>query len=217
MQFEMVFSILGHKKFILPSKKVTNTLHQDKVLAKITHLPLSPLQKNRDLFQDLVRSIIFQQLSGKAADTIYARFVNLFSQKKVTPRKILNKSIEQMRTAGVSNQKAGYIQNIARAALQQKFNTQNWESLSDEAILEILTNIKGVGRWTAQMILMFSLHRQNVFPTGDVSIQHAMKELYVLKAEGKALIQKMEKISQQWHPYRSWAARYFWAWKDQII
>ena len=122
-----------------------------------------------------------------------------------------------MRTAGVSKQKSGYIQNIARAALQQKFKSQNWDALSDELILEKLTGIKGVGTWTAQMILMFSLHRQNIFPTGDVSIQHAMKELYGLKAEGKSLTHKMEKISQQWVPYRSWAARYFWAWKDQII
>lgn len=208
------FSIFGKNKEVTP-RKVLAVLNKDTRLKKITHLKLAPLNTGGDVFQDLIKSVVGQQLSGAAAATIYNRFLALNTKRRPTPRKVLNLDIEKMRHAGLSYSKASYIKNIAQAWISEKHKNTDWEALSDEEVLKILTAIKGVGNWTAQMIMIFTLHRDDVFPTGDVSVQHSIKEIYKIKAEGKELIQKMEKKAKAWGPYRSWASRYFWAYRDQ--
>ena len=196
-------------------RKILTVLNKDSRLRKITHLKLDPLVSGRDVFQELIKSVVGQQLSGAAASTIYNRFLQLFSQRTPSPRKVLNLDVEAMRAAGLSYSKASYIKNIAQAWLDNKHKNTDWEGLSDEEVLKVLTSIKGVGNWTAQMIMIFALHRHDVFPTGDVSVQHVIKELYKVKPERKEMIEEMEKLSYAWSPYRSWASRYFWAWRDQ--
>jgi len=208
------FPIFGKSNKVTP-KKILSVLNKDPRLKKITHLKLIPLVSDRDVFQDLIKSVVGQQLSGAAAATIYDRFLALSSKRTPSPRKVLNLDIEAMRNAGLSYPKASYIKNIAQAWLENKHRNTDWEAMSDEEVLKTLTAIRGVGNWTAQMIMIFTLHRDDVFPTGDVSVQHSMKEIYNIKAEGKELIQKMEKRSKALIPYRSWASRYFWAWRDQ--
>jgi len=188
---------------------------RDKRLKKIIPtFQLEPLSEDRDVFQDLVRSIVSQQLSVKAAATIYDRFKSLFTRRQITPRKILKKSIEEMRMAGMSNAKARYVQNVARFELDNKFSLKTWIAMDDDTILKQLTSIKGVGVWTAQMIMMFSLKRPDVFPTKDVGIQNAIKKLYGIQLSGKELEEKMENISESWRPNRSLACRLLWGWLD---
>jgi len=196
-------------------KKGLKYLKKDKRLKEIIgSFPLEPLSKERDLFQDLVRSIVSQQLSVKAASTIYGRFQGLFSKRQITPRKILNKSIEEMRAAGMSNAKARYVQNVARFELANKLSIEEWRAMGDDVILKKLTSIKGVGEWTAQMIMMFSLHRSDVLPLKDVGIQNAVKKLFEISSTGKELEEKMNKIAEPWRPYRSLACRLLWGWLD---
>ncbi|NNE30030.1 MAG: DNA-3-methyladenine glycosylase 2 family protein [Saprospiraceae bacterium] len=199
----------------MASRKILRVLNRDPVLKNITHLRLEISDSERDVFQDLVRSIISQQLSGKAAATIYGRFVQLFSRRQITPRKILNLSSEIIQSVGVSRQKSSYLQNIARESIANRWNKVDWNTYSDEELLDHFVSIKGVGTWTARMIIMFSLDREDIFPSGDVSVQNAMKTLYELDKEGKELIRQMELISENWSPYKTWATRYLWAWKDQ--
>ncbi len=175
---------------------------------------LEPLSKDRDVFQDLVRSIVSQQLSVKAAATIYGRFQGLFSKQQITPRKLLNMNIEVMRTAGMSKAKANYVQNVARFELANKLDIEDWKIMDDDLIMKKLTGIKGVGTWTAQMIIMFSLHRSDILPLKDVGIQNAFKKLYCLDLDGKLLEEKMIFIAESWRPYRSLACRLLWRWLD---
>ncbi len=196
-------------------KKGLAYLKKDKHLRKIIgKVSLSSLEKERDVFQDLVRSVIGQQLSVKAASTIYGRFKALFTKKEITPRKILRKSHEELRNAGLSNAKAKYIREVALFSLKHNYDIQTWRKMEDESALQLLTEIKGVGIWTAQMILMFSMHRPDVFPLKDVGIQNGIKKLCKLKLEGKELEEKMIRLSKPWRPYRSLACRLLWAYLD---
>jgi len=166
------------------------------------------------LFNDLIRSIVGQQLSVMAAKTIYGRFVQLFTDQ-VDAEAIIEKEIEELRSAGLSGQKASYIKNVAVFFLENKLLDKEWDDLSDEEITELLIQIKGVGLWTIQMILMFSLHRPDVFPVGDLGIQMGMKQMYKLDLEGKFLRNEIVKIAEKWEPYRSVASKLVWLGKDE--
>jgi len=172
---------------------------------------LSPLQPNRDIFYDLVKSIVSQQLSVKAASTIFGRFEVSFREKKFTPRKILNKDIEAMRAVGLSYSKANYIKNVAEFFRKRPSDVAYWNSFSSDEIIAELTSIKGIGVWTTQMILIFTLHKKDVFPTGDVGIQNAMKKYCGLKGQGKIMLKNMGKIAEAWSPHRSLACRVLWS------
>ena len=165
-------------------------------------------RKESNYFEALVRAIVYQQLSGKAASTIYKRFKDLFSATKYpSPQDVLFKTHEQLRAVGLSNQKAAYIHNIA-AAFDSGTVTQNIDSLQDEEIIEKLTTIKGVGPWTAEMFLMFTLHRPDVFPVTDLGIRkgfHLFCKLDDLPDPGF-----MIKRAEPWRPYRTLASWYLW-------
>jgi DNA-3-methyladenine glycosylase II len=191
-------------------------LSKDPVLNKVMiEVELTDTSENQDVYRSLLRSIVSQQLSVKAAATIHRRFLELFQNKDPHPQALLNKSIEELRTAGLSKQKSDYMHNIADFAIARKLHYIDWSTLSDADIIELLTQIKGVGIWTVQMILMFSLNRPDVFPSGDLGIQQAMKKLYGLGGQGRELIKEMDKVAQNWSPFRTTACRYLWKWKDK--
>lgn len=167
-----------------------------------------------DLFVDLLRSIVGQQLSVKAAQTIYDRFMGLFPEKIADAGYIMSLSDDALRQVGLSRQKIAYVRNVAVFFSDIQADPPPWESYDDETIIRTLTEIKGVGTWTVQMLLMFSLNRPDVFPVGDLGIQTAMCRLYGLESQGKALHSAMAAIAESWRPYRSYACFYLWNWKD---
>ncbi|HEY1038342.1 MAG TPA: DNA-3-methyladenine glycosylase [Bacteroidia bacterium] len=171
-------------------------------------------KKDTDLYGSLLGSIVSQQLSVKAADTIWKRFVALFPDEDPKPGLVLKMKPDQLRAVGLSYQKAGYIQNIAKFALEEGLDYKKLKKLSDDDLIEHLVQIKGVGKWTVQMILMFSLGREDVFPEDDLGIQTAIKKLYNVNSEKKQLKADMHKIAAKWSPYRTIACKYLWRYKD---
>jgi len=188
----------------------------DPVLARIIGAA-RPLRRygDPDLYLDLLQSIVSQQLSVKAADTIFARFLGLFPRRYPRPALLAAMRTEKLRTAGVSRQKAGYLKAVARFARAGHLDLDHLRTLDDEQVIEHLTRIKGVGRWTAEMLLMFSLDRPDVFPADDLGIQSAMRRLYNVKGRGRALGKRLQRIAETWRPHRTLACRYLWNWKDQ--
>lgn len=200
------------------SNSAKQHLRQDPVFAPLVDsIHLEPLDLTNDIYLRLLRAIVYQQLSGKAANTIYQRFIALFPDSYPHPDQLVLFQEDQLRTAGLSRQKAQYVQNVARHFSEQDLHRQDWSKVPDEHILEQLTAIKGVGNWTAQMILMFSLGRKDIFPKDDLAIQQSMQHLYQLSGKGKQLQQQMEKVAQAWRPYRTVACRYLWQWKDTVV
>jgi DNA-3-methyladenine glycosylase II len=172
--------------------------------------PLPEIKVTTNLFVDLVEDIVAQQLSSKVADTIFKRFCNLFPDGIPTSDSLLQKSHEQLRAIGLSNAKANYVKNIAQYFLDNDFSVDKVNHLTDEEIVSELIKIKGVGVWTAQMVLIFSLNRPNVFPYGDLAIQQGMNSIYNLQLQGKDLVKEIAKISENWQPYRTIGTRYVW-------
>jgi DNA-3-methyladenine glycosylase II len=163
----------------------------------------------------LVRSIIFQQLSVKAAGTIYGRFLDLFPSDHPDPDHLLTLSIEDLRSAGLSRQKARYVQNVARFFLEENLLHETWKNHPPKAIIDHLTQIKGVGEWTVQMLLIGALRHPDIFPVKDQGIRVGMSQLYQLpKLPPKKLDARLLTISEAWRPYRSFACFYIWQWKD---
>lgn len=189
-------------------RKALQHLRQvDPVLAAIIE-QVGPYRMNYDEpgFASLAEAIVYQQLHGRAAATIFKRLTDL-TGLPLTPAGILALSEEQMRSAGLSKQKLSYLRDLASKAQSGEVEFARFPELSDEEVIEQLTRIKGIGVWTAHMFLMFSLRRPNVLPTGDLGIQTAMKKHY-RKRKLKPL--HMEKIARCWAPYRSVACWYLW-------
>lgn len=161
----------------------------------------------KDLFAEIVDSIISQQLSGKVAKVIYARFENLFPKRKVDPETLLRLEDAKLRAVGMSWAKVKYVKDLAKKTLDGTLQLMKLDSMSDENVIEHLIQVKGIGPWTAEMILMFSLNRPDVFPMDDLGIQIAFKRLYNVKRGDK---KKMLKIAEQWRPHRTLACRYLW-------
>jgi DNA-3-methyladenine glycosylase II len=168
----------------------------------------------KDLFTSLLSAIVSQQLSTKAAATIWNRFVQLFPDEQPTAMAIIKIDIEQLRAAGLSYQKGGYLKNIATFSLENTLEYKRLYRKSDDDLIDYLSSIKGVGRWTAEMILMFNLNRPDVLPVDDLGIQQAMTKLYDIPFKGKEMKAEMIRISLAWKPYRSLASRHLWRWKD---
>lgn len=193
-------------------------LRKDPIFAPLVEqIQLESLDLTNDIYLRLLRTIVYQQLSGKAANTIYQRFLNLFDKGYPQPSALLKLSEEQLRACGLSRQKSKYVQNVARHFTEKDLLRQDWTKVPDEQIIKELTIIKGIGNWTAQIILMFSLGRKDIFPTGDLAIQQSMQHLYQLNGKGRQLEKQMEKVAKAWSPYRSVACRYLWRWKDTIM
>ena len=198
------------------NKKAIKHLSKDKLLGKaIKEVKEYPNQHSSgDLYYDLVRTIVFQQLSGKAATTIFNRFLELFDDAYPHPQQVVEFDVKDLRAVGLSFQKGGYIQNIAQFFLDNQLMDKDWSDETNEDLIKYLTQIKGVGKWTVQMILMFTLEREDVFPVDDLGIQQGIAQLYGLEEKGKDLKKRMVEIAEPWRPYRTIASRYIWFWKD---
>ncbi|GEO04581.1 DNA-3-methyladenine glycosylase [Adhaeribacter aerolatus] len=186
-------------------------LLKDKVLANIVrNSPGIEQLPHEDIYLSLLSSIISQQLSTKVARVIKSRFLALFPENYPDPALVLAQPDGVLRSVGLSFQKLGYIRNVAAFAQAGNLQFPIISTLDDEALIKHLTQIKGVGRWTAEMILMFTLVRPDVFPVDDLGIQNAMKKHYNLSQTGKTLQTEMIKIAEAWRPYRTLASRYLW-------
>ena len=170
---------------------------------------IQDLQPETDYFKSLPRSIVYQQLSGKAAKTILDRFILLYKDKSYpTPVDVINIDHEKLRSVGLSNSKAQYIKNIAHEFLDNPDTYDSLEKMDDQDIIDTLITIKGVGPWTAQMFLMFTLNRPDVFPVTDLGVQKGFKHYY--KLSEMPIPGQMLKKSEQWAPYRTVVSLYFW-------
>jgi DNA-3-methyladenine glycosylase II len=184
----------------------------DPVLAPIiASAGLPNIIPNKNYYQELVESIISQQLSVKAAATILKRFLELFPEVDFpAPDQILQKDIEQLRAVGLSRQKASYIQDLASKVIEGEVRFNHLDARSNDEIIAELTQIKGVGVWTVHMFLLFCMGRLDVLPTGDLGIKNGIHKLYNLKE--KPTPEEMETIAREnnWHPYESVASWYIW-------
>ena len=188
-------------------------LSKDKVLKKIiASYEGEILIKKGDAFYTLARAIIGQQISVKAADTVWKRF----SQKvgKVTPKNVLATDDTALRIAGLSGQKVTYMRALAEYFTENKNITRKWAKMSDEELLKSITSIKGIGSWTAEMFMIFHLGRPDVFPIKDIGVQKAMFRHYH-KSE-KVALAELTKRAESWRPYRSVATWYLWRSLDPV-
>lgn len=175
-----------------------------------------PLQvsKRKHVFLYLCRSVISQQLSTKVARILELRFLELLD-KQTTPEAVLSIDNQTLRGIGLSATKANYIHNIARYFSELQLTDRSFSKLDDESVIELLTPIKGVGRWTAEMTLMFSLGRKDVFAPDDFGIRQSMIHVYGLEeADKKLLKERMLAISRRWSPYRTYACLHLWKARD---
>lgn len=224
---------MAHQK-----KKTKAILHLqtvDPILgAVIKKVTLDKRKPGTDYFRSLVENIISQQLSGRVADVITGRFIMLFAQGRISkafavsdggnrreirdakrnepfpdPERILAFPDEELRKAGLSYQKISYIKNISRAVIEGKLDFQKFSKLTDEEIISVLTEIKGIGRWTAEMFLMFTLEREDIFSYGDLGLKNAIQRLYDFEKHPSK--KTAERISKKWSPHRTLACRYLWA------
>ncbi|MFT4018397.1 MAG: DNA-3-methyladenine glycosylase 2 family protein [Agriterribacter sp.] len=156
-----------------------------------------------------------QQLSTKVADVIYQRFLNLYNGEAPTAQQILDTAPETLRSIGLSNAKVSYVKNVAQFEMEQGMDFKKLSKMDNEAVITYLTQIKGVGRWTVEMLLMFALGREDIFSIDDLGIQNAMINLYKLdRTDKKKFRESLLKISNRWSPYRTYACLHLWRWKD---
>ncbi|MEO8568962.1 MAG: DNA-3-methyladenine glycosylase 2 family protein [Ginsengibacter sp.] len=191
-------------------------LSKDKKLRKIIELQ-DPyvLQARKKVYLSLCSSILSQQLSTKVAKVLYQRFLDLFGGKEPTLKQILDTPASAFRNIGFSNAKASYVHNVARFFVENKLTDAALYKMNNEEVLELLTRIKGVGKWTVEMILMFTLGREDIFAIDDLGLKQSVIKLYNIKETNpKLLKEKIQKISTKWSPYRTYACRYLWGWKD---
>lgn len=174
--------------------------------------PLSVKARKRgrpdDAYGTLVRSITGQQLSTKAAATIYGRLTELYGGHTPTPQEILDTDPEQLRAVGLSNAKAAYLRDLAEHIVDGELPVDQLAEMPDTRVIEVLTAIKGLGRWTVDMFLMFHLGRPDVLPVGDLGIRKAIQIHYGLKELPKPA--EMEQIAEAWRPHRTLASLYLW-------
>lgn len=190
-------------------------LQKDKKIATLVANDVHELKLHKNIPLRLMASIMSQQLSTKVAAVIYRRFLELYDGKEPNPQQVLDTPFERLRGIGLSNNKVSYIQNVAAFCLEHKITDKKLLAMSNEEIIALLTQIKGVGKWTVEMLLMFALGREDVFAVDDLGIQQAMIRLYKLDDSDKKLMkEKMLKLSAKWKPYRTYACLHLWRWKD---
>lgn len=186
-------------------------LRRDPVLAALIrqHGPCRIADSLRvDHFAALVRAIVFQQLSTKAASTIHARLVSLVPDGAVTPAALAAISETQYRSAGISRQKAMYLRDLSERVVAGEVRLDSIHELEDEDVVAALTRVKGIGRWTAEMFLMFRLLRPDVLPVSDLGILTAVQKAYGLRK--RPTPDRLRKLGDAWKPYRSIACWYLW-------
>ena len=196
----------------------TSHLARDKKIKRlIDRQQVFELRKKKNICIYLCASIMSQQLSTKVATVIYNRFLNLYGGREPRPQEILDTPLETLRAIGLSNAKANYVQNVARFTLERGMDLRKLNRMSNEEIIEYLTEIKGVGKWRGEMLLMFALGREDVFSADDLGIQTAMIGIYKLNGEDKKQLKAdMIRISQKWSPYRTYACLHLWHWRDNL-
>lgn len=207
---------------MVPSDVSLTYLRKDKRFAPLIRKHGKPdLKRGTDLFQALVRSIVYQQISGKAAATIYERFVQLFNKpnapiRKLTfpkPEDILKMPFEKLHSAGLSGQKAAYIQDLAQKFADGTVKRKQLHKMSSEEVTKHLTQVKGVGVWTVHMLQIFTLGRPDVLPVGDLGIQKGFQIVYKLKKLPSA--KEMEALAAPWRAHASIASWYLWRAADE--
>lgn len=193
----------------MKDKALSHFKNADPALYEISlKIKLDELIKPEDYFVDLVDSIISQQLSGKAAATIFGRFKKLFKNGHITPSELVKLEDQTIRDAGISFSKIKYIKGVAKEIVDGKLDLNKLEKLNDGEVIEELVKLKGVGIWTAEMFLMFTLLREDIFSAGDLGLQNAIIRLYKLK--NKPSREELIKLSSKWSPYRTTASRILW-------
>jgi len=156
-----------------------------------------------------------QQLSTKVATVIKRRFLDLYGGREPSPQEILDTPFEKLRGIGMSNAKTRYVQNVARFEIEQGMDAKKLAKMSNEEVISYLTQIKGVGKWTTEMLLMFALGREDLFAIDDLGLRQAVIGLYGLRQRKKHTMNSaILKITEQWSPYRTYACLYLWRWKD---
>ena len=190
-------------------KKALQHLKKDPVMRTlIEQVGPYAMEFREPTFSTLVRSIVYQQLSGKVATVILQRLIDALPGGEVTPANVLRLRPERMRKLGLSRAKTEYIRDLARRTAKGEVAFETLLELEDEAVIEHLTRVKGVGVWTAHMFLMFALERPNVLPVGDLGVKSAIRKAYGLEA--LPTVPEIEKLAELWHPYCSVATWYLW-------
>ena len=173
------------------------------------------LKQEKDHVAYLCSSIIGQQLSTKVAAVIRDRFFSLIDADKNLAEQIIGLEIDAMRSVGLSQSKAVYMKNLASFSIENNDQILSLNTMSDEEVVKFLTKIKGIGAWTVEMLLMFAMQREDVFPVDDLGIQQAMIKLYEIEASSKKELKlKMNQIAAGWSPFRTYASMHLWRWKD---
>lgn len=204
------------KSIILDPKKYLQSV--DPLLAAAIEqidMPFNRKHKGNH-FKSLVESIVSQQLSVKASDTIFARFIDLFVSQGVTkstrsfpkPEDVLKMPITKLRKVGLSGSKVNYIKDLAKKIIKKELQLNRFHNMTDEEVIEHLVQVKGIGRWTGEMFLMFSLARPDVFSHGDLGLRNAIQKLYGFKQPPTT--KQIEKIVIKWSPHKTLASRYLW-------
>jgi DNA-3-methyladenine glycosylase II len=193
---------------------ITHLQKDKKLTAILTQEPFI-LKRRKNIPIRLMASIMSQQLNTKVAAVIFKRFLALYNGKEPKVEEVLETPNEVLRSIGLSNAKVGYVKNVALFCIEQGITDRMLSTMSNEAIIKLLVQIKGVGQWTVEMLLMFSLGREDVFAVDDLGIQQAMCKLYKIDATHKKTMQlAMLKRAQKWKPYRTYACLHLWNWKD---
>lgn len=197
------------KKALGHFKKVDQKLYKVAI-----HLQIKELESRDDHFYSLVRAITNQQLSGKAADTIFARIHKLMPNEKLDAAGILKIKDQDLRNEGLSWNKVSYLKDLAERTVNNKIPLESFENLTDEKIILELTKIKGIGQWSAEMFLMFHLARPDVFSSGDLGLKKGIQKIY--KLEKMPTPKEALEISLKWSPYRTYASRILWMSLDSV-
>jgi DNA-3-methyladenine glycosylase II len=192
-------------------------LSKDKKLKKLIEAQKpAALSVRKKVYLHVCASILSQQLSTKVARVLHKRFLDLYGGKEPSANEILETPATVFRSIGFSNAKASYVHNVCRFFIDNKITDASLYKMSNDEIFGLLTQIKGVGKWTVEMILMFTLGREDIFAIDDLGLKQSVIKLYNIKETDKKLLrEKIEKITLKWSPYRTYACKYLWGWKDE--
>ncbi len=166
------------------------------------------LSKSTDYFVSLGEAMIYQQISWKAAKTIYEKYKKLFPNERISPEEHIKLNENDLQTAGISRQKRTYLDSLAEKFIDKTIKPEKFDQMTDEEIIRELVQIKGIGRWTAQMFLIFSLAREDVFAPDDLGLRRAIMQIYGFNELPSP--KELEQFSTRWQPYRSYASLYLW-------
>lgn len=191
-------------------------LQKDKKLAKVLGDTVHELRLQPNIPVRMMASIMSQQLSTKVARVIFNRFLDLYKGKEPKPQQVLDTPHETLRAIGLSNSKVTYVHNVAAFCIEHRITDKKLMKMGNEEIIDLLVQIKGIGRWSVEMLLMFALQREDVFAVDDLGIQQAMTRIYKLDpSDKKTMKENMLKLSEKWSPYRTYACLHLWRSMDE--